>query len=388
MSGEPPYSLSDFVRQSDVDHGAIGEPQRDRVNDALAGVNPDLYGNGGDGGDDETTSEPSGSAPEHLDALLDGMDGEGTSENPYLITNDHELQAMAADLDAHYRLGRNVDASLTGEWNGGTGFDPVGDPSDSGAFRGSLDGDGFRIEGLTIDRGDTDGVGLFARLKGGTITQTILAGLSVTANDQVGGLVARNDGGTVRASRATGVVESTGSPALEYTGGLVGENDGTVSECGVDVDVSAGFGYQVGGLVGFNYGTVTKSYAIGSVTGTIGVGGLVGSNALPTESVDPVVEDAYAAASVTASFAGAGGLVGYASGGEGDEPVGTVTDAYWDTETSGQPEEGFPNEGSGLAMSAMQGPKARNSMSGLDFETTWATRPDDYPTLRSLVSMT
>lgn len=40
MSGEPPYSLADFLRQSGVDPEAIDDSQRDRVEDALAGINP------------------------------------------------------------------------------------------------------------------------------------------------------------------------------------------------------------------------------------------------------------------------------------------------------------------------------------------------------------
>ena len=45
------------------------------------------------------------------------------------ITNVTELQAMENDLDGDYVLGNNIDASATSGWNGGLGFDPIGDGS-------------------------------------------------------------------------------------------------------------------------------------------------------------------------------------------------------------------------------------------------------------------
>jgi hypothetical protein len=45
---------------------------------------------------------------------------------PTIITNVTELQAMEDDLDEDYVLGNNIDASATSGWNGGLGFDPIG----------------------------------------------------------------------------------------------------------------------------------------------------------------------------------------------------------------------------------------------------------------------
>lgn len=74
-------------------------------------------------------------------------------------------------------------------------------------------------------------------------------------------------------------------------------NDGAVSNS-YSTGVVTG-GQWVGGLVGLNYrqvrGTITNSYSTGSVTGLEDVGGLVGSNR-----------------------------------------DGTVSNSFWDTETSGQ----------------------------------------------------
>ena len=113
-------------------------------------------------------------------------------------------------------------------------------------------------------------------------------------------------------------------------GGLVGHNGGIVnnsySSGSVTVEYSSsnvtGEGWYVGGLVGHNAGTVSNSYSTGSVTGDSSVGGLVGWNY-------GTVSDSYSTGSVTGEDF-IGGLVG--TNGNG----GTVSNSFWDTETSGQ----------------------------------------------------
>ena len=63
----------------------------------------------------------------------------------------------------------------------------------------------------------------------------------------------------------------------DYKGGLVGQNNGTISNAGVAGFVSGR--HEVGGLVGINQGTVKNSYSSGEVQGKgHRVGGLVGRN--------------------------------------------------------------------------------------------------------------
>ena len=91
-------------------------------------------------------------------------EGSGTSADPFQITNVDELQKMNDDLDAHYALMNDIDASYTKEWNDGKGFEPIGEYNreiDSIGFMGSLDGNQFSINGLFINRPNKDNVGLF-----------------------------------------------------------------------------------------------------------------------------------------------------------------------------------------------------------------------------------
>jgi len=99
---------------------------------------------------------------------------------------------------------------------------------------------------------------------------------SVASNGQgIGGLVGRNiAGGTIDQSYATGAVSGT-----SYVGGLVGWNDGSVTQSYAIGAVTAGGGsFDVGGLVGLNNGSVGTGWSSGAVSGAADVGGLVGLN--------------------------------------------------------------------------------------------------------------
>jgi hypothetical protein len=138
---------------------------------------------------------------------------------------------------------------------------------------------------------------------------------SVTGDGEVGGLVGWNDGGTVSKSYSTGNV--TGNDIS--VGGLMGVNLGIVSNSYSTGSVTGD--WYVGGLVGFNDGTVSNSYSTGNVAGEFRVGGLVGVNYA-------TVINSFATGNVTGDYY-VGGLVGHNNG-------GTVTNSFWDIETSGQ----------------------------------------------------
>lgn len=200
-------------------------------------------------------------APASLADFHAGMarDDDGT----YVVTNDHELQAMAHDLSADYRLGSDVLAMFTNRWNGRNGFDPVG--TSSTPFAGTFDGNGYVITGLSIDRGSENGVGLFGRIdSGATLTNVALENATVVGSTDVGGLVGYNDG-NVKQSYATGSVSGD-----QYVGGLVRNNEYTVVQSYATGSVSGSS--NVGGLAGQNGGTVEQSYVTGqSSSGATGL---------------------------------------------------------------------------------------------------------------------
>jgi hypothetical protein len=279
---------------------------------------------------------PSESAPSNPAAVLGAMEGSGTSEDPYVITTDQELQATSEDLSANYVLGRDIDASLTGQWNSQNGFTPVGT---DGGFSGSFDGRGHAIVGLTIDRSSTNNVGLFGESEG-TVENVRLVDVDTTGKTSVAG--------------------------------LVGVNEGTVQQVAVGGSVSAGNGLNTGGIVGTDTGTLKQSISTATVSGDINVGGVVGDNTVGT------VEQSIGAGSVTGNT-NLGGIVG--------NNDATTQDAYWDTDATGQSmaignDSGSSNDLTGLTTADLQGSNADSNLGLLDFTSVWTTRPSDYPTLQ------
>ncbi|MBB3062777.1 GLUG motif-containing protein [Microbulbifer rhizosphaerae] len=262
-----------------------------------------------------------------------------------------ELQAMNSDLAGNYVLFNDIDAGDTASWNGETGFDPVG--NDGNAFTGRFDGLGHTVSDLTIDRPDTDYVGLFGYTSGATLRNVGLVGGSVTGKDFVGGLAGRNGrSSSISNAYTTGSVVGSG----DYVGGLAGINsNSTISNAYATGSVRGG-GKNIGGLAGGNVvSTISNAYASGSVTGDSGVGGLVGRND------QAAISNAYANGSVSGNTK-VGGLVGDRS-----LILTSVRDSYWNTETSGQ---GSSAGGTGLTTAEMQNPFTFID-AGWDFETVW-----------------
>ena len=163
-----------------------------------------------------------------------------------------------------------------------------------------------------------------------------LPGVKVTGGNNTGALVGINSG-SITASYAGGSVQGR-----NYTGGLVGTSSGSIIASYYRGAV--GGTTRVGGLAGYtSIGTIVASYATGAVSGNHSLGGLVGEMISPT-----TITASYSTGLVTGSTnTNIGGLVGFT--------LGTVTDSYWDTETSGQATSGG---GTGKTTSELQTPTA------------------------------
>ncbi|WP_295537007.1 GLUG motif-containing protein [uncultured Thioclava sp.] len=244
-------------------------------------------------------------------SVILGSDSSATPQRYDVIANATQLQNITTTaLDAAYVLAQSLDLS------GISDFNPIG--SDTTPFTGKFDGLGHTISNLTINRPSTNYVGLFSYTSGATISNVGLVGGSVSGHVNVGGLVGYNSGSTISNVYATGVVSGTG----DDVGGLVGYNSrSTISNAYATGAVSGTT--NVGGLVGDNsISTISNAYATGAVSGSRAVGGLVGMNAS-----NSTISNAYATGVVSGPRS-VGGLAGYNS-------RSTISDAYWDTTTSG-----------------------------------------------------
>ncbi|UGV41697.1 fibronectin type III domain-containing protein [Methanococcoides orientis] len=271
--------------------------------------------------------------------------GDGSAGNPYQISTIEQLQNMSTALSANYILINDIDASETISWNSNAGFVPIG--SSSSHFTGSFNGSGYVITGLHINRPSTSYIGLFGYVGSSSELNNVwLEHVNITGVDYVGGLVGWNDGSVIQ-SHSNGNI--TG---FDYVGGLVGVNLGSVDQSYSTGDVSGD--YDVGGLLGYNdFETVSNSYSTCNVTGISIIGGLVG------ECWDGEILNSYSAGYVTGSDS-VGGLVGY------DMFELISTNSYWDTQTSGQSTSPV---GTGKTTAEM---KTQSTFVGWDFSSIWS----------------
>jgi hypothetical protein len=191
------------------------------------------------------------------------LQGKGTAQEPYLISNAKELGAIYyGNTSSYYRLAALIDLS---EIHWSVSVIPW--------FSGKFDGNNLTISNLTIADAGSDCVGLFGQLVSGAEVKNLgIADVNIVAlGSCVSALVGKNSGSLTNCY-CIGSVTGTG----DYVGGLAGVNGGTMLSC---YSISSVNGNDlVGGLVGYNDGVMTKCYNKGEVTGNEHVGGLAGGN--------------------------------------------------------------------------------------------------------------
>ncbi len=391
----------------------------------------DFAGNGSDGTNDYWTIEaghmprltwqeaPGLEPPLHHIATT--LSGTGYADDPFIIASIEDILEFRNNSTlriGYYRMENDIDLT-------GTTYTEAFIPE---TFNGIFNGNGHSISNLTI-AANLDNIGLFSTLYG-SINNLALINNDIGGGSFVGGMVGKNYYGTINTSYSIGAVNgydnvgglvgwNSGTISYSYTteevngydnvGGLVGWNSGTISYSYATEKVN---GYDnVGGLVGWNSGTISYSYANGAVTGTEVVGGLIGINSgtincsyatglvygdirlgglvginsgkisssyangavAGTEYIGGLVgwnvvynnssgtiNCSYATGEVTGSGNNVGGLVGY-------KYAGTISNCFWDTETSGWL---ISDGGTGKSTAEMQDVNTFLN-AGWDFDNTW-----------------
>ena len=205
----------------------------------------------------------------------------------------------------------------------------------------------------------------------------------LSVEEYVGGIVGASitptttDRSTVADCYASGELGTS-----SYAGGIVGSAANIdVVRCGADVDIiawgqAAGGGQYIGGACGYGgpsnrLGTLTDCYALGAVSAVFSASpgfywygaGFCGLGGTLTRC--------YAAGKVEPLTAYAGTFGGFCSQGSN-----TVTDCYFDTETTGQ----TAGMGTGKTTAEMQ---TQGTFTNWDFATVWNIASGTYPFLRS-----
>ena len=265
------------------------------------------------------------------------LEGSGNEVDPYIITNETELIALARgelinSFTAYYQLANDITVN-SDYWTpiGGNGRD---------YFSGTFDGNGHTISGIKLSQAAFEYSGLFGIVSG--TVKNLGVDVKISGTGTAGALAGYVYEGTVEYCYSSGAVSGTSG----YTGGLIGYiRNATVHDC----------------------------YSVATSTNTDGsVGGLVGH----MRSYDVcTIRDCYATGTVTGSSSNSGGIVGNKDGSGSNNVLGCYYDNYSDSSS---------DKGTLVSTEAM---KTQSTFTGWDFNTIWAlstTKNNGYPYLQNV----
>lgn len=271
----------------------------------------------------------------------------GTEEDPYEIATCEQLEQISDDTSGYYVLTDDVDCSDTTNWNGGDGWNPIG------TFTGTLDGQGYAIQGLYIDRGTSNYIGLFDFVQDSEIKNLRFESATILSNtgsaDYIGFIAGQAD----NHNKITNIsIENSYIEGDTYVGGIFGRWDDStfrnnefnkVQDTTIqNTDVHGN--YYVGGITGYD-STRSVSYEdINIVSSYLEIdryaGGITGRandrssddsvNFNGIRIIDTEMYDRYS--DYTGSSTYLGGVMGYASYSSYDEHLGFSDIIVKDTE--------------------------------------------------------
>jgi len=203
----------------------------------------------------------------------------------------------------------------------------------------------------------------------------------VSSHGNAGGLAAAAYGapGFIVGSSARGDVDSLlAAPNIgNQVGGLVADNRVNVSNSYSTGNVTGGgAGNIVGGAFAYNSASIANTFASGDVASSNcnACGGLVGANSGP-------VATSYSTGLVSGSGSWTGGVIG-----DDSTDPGSITDAYWDLDTSGisDPAQGAGNKANDPGITGLTDAQLKSALpTGFDPQV-WGQNPNinnGYPYL-------
>ena len=379
------------------------------------------------------------------------LTGIGYKESADAMIRNSSCGRQENDECKGYELTANISLAAYANADGGKGWLPLAHATEPSGllcynptFAALLEGNNMTVSHVRIERGDESYIGLFGSLSfgarirnlhlevdsirgksqvgglagcmfGSSITNAYVVLDSINGSNQVGGLVGSHSIGSITNSYAISN-SITGSDSI---GGLVGSNSrGSITNAYAVSNAITGSD-SIGGLVGSSTaGSITNAYAVSSsIRGNNQVGGLIGQGA------SAIINNSYAISSSIAGSSKVGGLAGFLSGDPrarsqimnsyavsnsiiGDELVGglvglverqsgsgflaSISDSYWDSDTSDIGDlPSFP-AGAPQTTNALRTPTSNSGIyenwrRGDEDECGWNFGTgSDYPALRCL----
>lgn len=192
------------------------------------------------------------------------MKGKGTDVSPYIISSGADFNAIRENPSAYYKLDRSIDLTEICNASDGTGWTPIEN------FSGVLDGSGFMIKGLFINRNAINQA-LFSTTRGATIMNIGLVDVNITGGSSntsafIGNMTSYDD--ILQNCFSTGTITATSNVS-----GLVGQmNGGTVKNCYSAVELictntSASNAAGLVGVMSLAQALVQKCFFNGTIVG-------------------------------------------------------------------------------------------------------------------------
>ena len=222
-------------------------------------------------------------------------DGDGTEGSPYIIEYASQLDLLAYRVNGthgetrqtdgyenkFFQLAKDIKYTPSDDWDDfdsdESNYEAIGGyyDDDDRSFRGHFDGNNKTISGIRIYKdgdGDADCFqGIFGlTVSGADIHDLTLADARITGYQYTGGIVGYNDGGTVSGCHvAADVAVCAVQSYAWYHGGIVGLNRGTIEQCTSAATLTianADNSQYYGGIAGYNNkGTLSDNLAIGAI---------------------------------------------------------------------------------------------------------------------------
>ena len=207
------------------------------------------------------------------------------SNGVYQISTEQQLRDYARIVNEKTPNASAVlkaDITVSGEWT------PI---DNTQFFQGTFDGQGHSITFLQPVTA-SGRVGLFARTGRNAVIQNLTV-QGTFSGYYAGGIVGANNGTITNCTLQDSTVKNTGNDDNTTTGGLVGWNNGTIQNSQVVSSTVSGSSIYTGGLAGYNGGGTIQNCRVilSNVTAAAAesAGGLAGIN------LEGVIKDSYAA---------------------------------------------------------------------------------------------
>ena len=197
--------------------------------------------------------------------------GNGTTEDPYQITSNDELEWFRNTVNAgNTGICAKLMDNLNFEDQTGWTWTPIGNREDN-AYVGTFNGNGYKIsmDYATAPSDMTEGWGLFGPIGTGGKVQDLDVHFkyfgwknSAFSISKSGMLAAYNSGTIERCTATNGKINVSNGAGL-----LVYQNDGTIQDCLTKLGTVIGGGEKIGGVAYINNGNIKNCFFNGGYNG-------------------------------------------------------------------------------------------------------------------------